>query len=166
MHSMKLERVALLAEILGGIAVVVSVIYLAFQLSDNNRLLRSQAHFNALEITQRPFEFLIDSETLSSLLLECSSNPRGVDDAPWARCFHYYYMQGNGWEYLYYQHIDDAIHPELWVGADGYFSNEARTNPGWVRFWEEAAIGFGEPFRSYIDDRVAQNSGDRKGRDN
>ena len=47
---MNLERTALIAEIFGGCAVVVSVIYLALQISDNNRLLRSQSHYNALEV--------------------------------------------------------------------------------------------------------------------
>ena len=48
----KLERWALFAEIAGAIAVVLSVVYLALQVSDNNRLLRSQAHYNALELAQ------------------------------------------------------------------------------------------------------------------
>lgn len=39
----RLENAALIAEVLGGIAVVVSVIYLAMQISDNNRLLCSGA---------------------------------------------------------------------------------------------------------------------------
>ena len=56
--STKLERWALFAEIAGAIAVVLSVAYLALQVSDNNRLLRSQAHYNALELTQRPLEIM------------------------------------------------------------------------------------------------------------
>jgi hypothetical protein len=66
-------------------------------------------------------------------------------------------MQANGWEYLYYQNRDGSIPPEFWVGGDGYYSNEARTNPAWVRFWEETALGFAEPFGSYIGARVMQN---------
>ena len=54
----KLERWALIAEIAGGIAIVLSVVYLAVQISDNNRLLRSQAHYNALSLGQRPFELM------------------------------------------------------------------------------------------------------------
>ena len=54
MQKLGLSEGAKIAEILGGVAVVMSVIYLAVQISDNNRLLRSQAHFNALELTQAP----------------------------------------------------------------------------------------------------------------
>jgi hypothetical protein len=155
---MRLEKAALLAEVLGGVAVVLSVIYLAVQISDNNRLLRSQAHYNALEVAQGTFEALIESDTLAGVLNQCRSNPREVEADVWSRCSTYYFMQANAWEYLFYQHKDESIPPELWVGGDGYFSNEASTNPGWVRFWEDTAIGFGEPFRSYIGERVKQNS--------
>jgi len=69
----RLHHAALIAEILGGLAVVVSVIYLALQIADNNRLLRSQSHYNALEVMQRPFEVMLESDTLADLLHECDT---------------------------------------------------------------------------------------------
>jgi len=152
-----LERAALIAEVLGGIAVIVSVIYLAIQLSDNNRLLRSQSHYNALEVLQRSFEVMLESDSLADALDQCGSQPYEVEASIWSRCANYYFMQANGWEYTYYQNMDGSIPPELWVGVDGYSDNEARTNIGWARFWEEFALGFGEPFRSYLDERMKEN---------
>lgn len=97
----KLERWALLAEIIGAFAVVLSVAYLALQVSDNNRLLRSQAHYNGLELSQRPLEMLIDNENLASVLVNCDESPETVDRNSWYRCSAYYLMQFNSWEYLY-----------------------------------------------------------------
>jgi hypothetical protein len=45
-----LEYWALIAEIAGAIAVVMSVIYLGVQVRANTKVLRSQAHFNALSL--------------------------------------------------------------------------------------------------------------------
>jgi len=45
-----LEYWALIAEIAGGIAIVVSVIYLGRQIRANTKVLRSQAHDNALSL--------------------------------------------------------------------------------------------------------------------
>ena len=153
-NTERLQYAALVAEILGGVAVVVSVIYLALQLSDNNRLLRSQSHYNALEVLQRPLEAVLESDTLSDLLQQCEHQPQEVSDTSWSRCESYYLMQINGWEYTYYQNLDQAVPPYFWRGVDGYMGNEARTNAGWVRFWEENAIAFGEPFRSYVEDQL------------
>ena len=152
-----LENAALIAEILGAIAVVVSVIYLAVQITDNTRMLRSQSHYKALEVLQRPFELLLESDSLAPTLHECDVQPDKVEASRWSRCVTYYFMQANGWEYTYYQHLEDAIPPELWVGVDGYMGELARTNSGWVRFWEETSHAFGEPFRTYIDERIRQN---------
>ena len=108
-----LENAALVAEILGAIAVVVSVIYLAVQITDNTRMLRSQSHYNALEVLQRPFELLLESDSLAPTLHECDTQPNEVEASRWSRCVTYYFMQANGWEYTYYQHLENAIPPEL-----------------------------------------------------
>lgn len=79
----RLERIALLAEVAGGVAMVISVVYLAMQIADNNRLLRSQAHYNALEAAQRPFELMIANEELARLLLECDTDPCSVRESGW-----------------------------------------------------------------------------------
>jgi hypothetical protein len=153
----RLETAALISEVLGGVAVLISVIYLALQIADNNRLLRSQSHYNALEAAQLPFELKLASDTLAAEMHQCDQDPFVVPDATWERCSIYYFMQANGWEYTYLQHQDEAVPSSLWVGLDGYMESQAMGNPGWVRFWEETALGFGEPFRSYIDDRVRKN---------
>jgi hypothetical protein len=152
-----LERGALIAEIIGGFAVMVSVIYLALQNSDNNRLLRSQSHYNALEVLQGPFEVMLENADLAEILHQCNADPEDVSEIAWSRCTNYIFMQANGWEYTYYQNLDDALPPSLWVGVDGYFSNEARTQPAWVRFWHETEQGFGEPFRSYLEAHIMAN---------
>lgn len=152
-----LENAALVAEILGAIAVVVSVIYLAVQITDNTRMLRSQSHYSALEVLQRPFELLLESDSLAKTLTKCDSQPYDVEPTGWSRCLTYYFMQANGWEYTYYQNLENAVPPELWVGVDGYMGELARTNTGWVKFWAESAHAFGEPFRSYIDKEIRKN---------
>ncbi len=153
----RLERMALVAEIVGGIAVVISVLYLAVQISDSNKLLRSQAHYNALELLQRPFEMMVESADLALIVLECDGNPSAVSESNWQRCKNYYFMQLNGWEYVYYQHLDEAIPPEFWGGTDRYFTDQVGTKAGYARFWEETAIGFDEPFRSYAAERLERN---------
>jgi hypothetical protein len=147
----RLERWALFAEIAGAAAVVLSVAYLALQVSDNNKLLRSQAHYNALELGQRPLEIMLENESLVGALLSCERDPETVDPASWERCSTYYFLETNSWEYFYYQHTDGSIPPQLWRGADAYFKQKVITNPAYARFWSEMHIAFDEPFRSYVN---------------
>jgi len=153
----RLENLALVAEIVGGVAVVISVLYLAVQISDNNKLLQSQAHYNALDLTQRPFEMMVSESDLARIVFECDRNPFVVAESDWQRCKNYYLMQVNGWEYVYYQHRDGSVPVELWSGYEGYFTDQVATKPGYVRFWQETAIAYAEPFRSYVTTRVSSN---------
>ena len=157
----KLETLARVAEMAAAVAVVVSVIYLGKQIGDNTKLLRSQSHFNAISLGQRPLELLIENESLVSEVLQCETSPDSVAAATWERCSNFYLMQFNSWEYFYYQNIDGSIPPQLWTGADGYFKTLVRTKPGYVRFWLEMQEGFAEPFKSYAARQLPQAPPDR-----
>ena len=148
--KVRLETCARVVEIAGAIAVVMSVIYLAVQISDNTRLLRSQAHSSALSLMQRPLEIMLENESLAHIVSQCNARPAEVSEEHWERCLNYYFMQFNGWEYIYYQNRDGSIPKELWVGADNNFKNRVQTKPGYLRFWNEMALAFDEPFRSYV----------------
>jgi hypothetical protein len=76
-----LETLARAAEMAAAVAVVVSVIYLAKQTSDNTKLLRTQSHFNALLLGQRPLEFMVANQDLAGVVNQCDATPDRVSDA-------------------------------------------------------------------------------------
>ncbi len=152
MQKLGLSEGAKIAEILGVVAVVMSVIYLAIQISDNNRLLRSQAHFNALDLTQDPLKMTVENDGLASMIYQCDQAPNDVSPEIWRRCLNYYFIQYNGWEYVYYQNIDGSIPSQLWVGADAMYREQIKLNQAYARFWAEYQVGFDEPFKSYVSE--------------
>lgn len=136
-----LEYWALLAEIAGAIAIVVSVIYLGLQIRANTKVLRSQAHYNALSLAQRPFEMAIADQGLADLIETAYASPDELTDGQWFRCGNYLFMQFNSWEYFYYQNKDGSIPSQLWVGADSYFKGLSKRN--------RASNGFGPSIKAH-----------------
>jgi hypothetical protein len=120
------------------------------QIHDNTKLLRSQAHYNALLLGQRPLEILVGDEALSSMLNVAFGTPEALSASDWLRCSTYMAMQFNAWEYFYYQYRDGSIPKELWLGADNYFKDLIATKPGYARVWAEFQTGYAEPFRSEV----------------
>jgi hypothetical protein len=153
-----LEYWALIAEITGAIAVVLSVIYLGLQIRANTKVLRSQAHYNALSLAQRPFEMAIADQGLADLIETSYASPDKLTEGQWFRCGNYLFMQFNSWEYLYYQNRDGSIPSQLWVGADAYFRQLVETKAGLKRFWSEYQHSFDDPFRSYVTNEFAKRS--------
>jgi hypothetical protein len=126
------------------------------QIRDNTKLLRSQAHYNALMLIQRAWEMLIENESLASIINVGYATPDAMSDDDWLRCNSFMFLQFNAWEYLYYQHRDGSIPKELWVGADAYFRVTVETKRGLTRFWSEFHTSFDEPFRSYVAQEFAK----------
>lgn len=146
----------MITEITSVIAVVLSVLYLGLQIRDNTKVLRSQAHYNALSLAQRPMEMLIENDSLAALVNTGYATPESLTADEWSRFGNYVFIGFNAWEYLYYQHEDRSIPQQLWVGADAYFKGLVATNPGLGRFWAEYQASFDQPFRSYVADEFAK----------
>jgi len=126
------------------------------QIHDNTKLLRSQAHYNALLLGQRPLEIFLENEALATAMNVADATPEALSADDWSRVSTYMFMQFNAWEYFYYQLSDGSIGKELWVGADDYFKNLIATRPGYARFWTESRTWYDEPFRSYVAEEFAK----------
>ena len=120
------------------------------EVRDNAKLLRSQAHYNALILDQRPWEMVIADGELATIMTIGMATPEALTESEWLRCWSHMYLQLNAWEYLFYQHRDASIPKEMWAGTDAFFRNEVATQPGLARFWSENQFSFDEPFRSYV----------------
>jgi hypothetical protein len=125
------------------------------ELRHQTKLLRSQAHFNALALSQRAREVLVENEGFANVMTTAFATPETLSDGDWLRCSVYMFMQFNQWEYLYYQHRDGSIPTEYWVGAEAYYRGLVAEKPGYARFWSESHIGFDEPFHAYVANEFA-----------
>ena len=128
------------------------------EMRENTKVLRSQAHYNALSLSQRARELLIENEGFASVINVGYARPEALSDVDWLRCSSYMFLQFNQWEYLYYQHRDGSIPTEYWVGAEDYYRNLVAEKPGYARFWSGNQSSFDEPFRSYADEAFAKKA--------
>jgi hypothetical protein len=145
------------AQIVSAFAIVWSLWFLAKQIEENTKALRSQAHFNGVSLGQRPIEMMIENESLAHVVNVCNATPSAVTVSAdeWDRCLHYNLMVFNAFEYWFYQHEDGSIPEYLWTGADTYWKSLIERKPGLGRFWDESKEYFGDPFRSYISKQFA-----------
>jgi hypothetical protein len=152
----RLEEWAHIAEIVAAAGVVVSVLYLGFQIGDNTKLLRSEAHYNALMILDRTVQLRIENADLNRVLTLCLAGSAEVTPLERERCRGHTLMVFNGWEYLYYQNEDGSVPEQLWMGADAYCKQLIRTSPGLGWIWRDIAPAYADPFRSYVEMEFAR----------
>ena len=155
MAKESIEYFAMSGEIIGAVAVVISVIYLAMQVGDSNTEMRSQTHYNALMLAQRPMEMLIQNPELGSLLTKGSGDANSLSSTEWDRLSHYIFLLFNAWEYTFLLNESGHVSPELWQGHNGYMESYISIHPISERFWTEFQTSFSDVFRSYVDGRLA-----------
>jgi hypothetical protein len=126
------------------------------QIRDNNKVLRSQAHCNAVLLEQRLWELLVQHEGLARAVNVALETPGELNDVDWARASKYMLMQFSAWEYVYYQDKDGSIPKQLLAGTEAYHNTLIATKPGFSRFWSESKNMYAEPFRSYVSAEFAR----------
>lgn len=67
LKTMNLSNIKKIADILAAVGVLISLLYLGIQVADNNKFLRSQAHYNALELNINPMVAVISDDELAEL---------------------------------------------------------------------------------------------------
>ncbi|MEM6412233.1 MAG: hypothetical protein AAF683_11935 [Pseudomonadota bacterium] len=154
MSKSRLEHTAMIAEVIAAIAVVVSVIYLALQISANNKLLRSQTYHNFLTIGHPLSQMVVGDPEFAALLTKCDAEPYSASRTEWRRCEFYYQMTVDVWEYLYYQNEDGIIPIEFWDGADEHFVKTTVASGGLQRFWREWSETYKDPFGAHASNII------------
>ncbi len=150
----KLELLAVISQIISAGAVVISLIYLAAQITGNTKALKNQGHYNALEMSQRPMQITIENGDIAEIIKIGYDNPEELDRVQWYRFSMYQFLAFDAWEYLYYANKTGSIPKNLWLGANAYYSDLAGKKPGVKRFWKEYNLSFGKPFHEYVDGMV------------
>lgn len=152
----RLEIAGLVAEVTAAIGVIISVIYLAVQVSGNTEALHSQTHFNLLDMSQDALVVAMNNPELNSIVVRGRNDPASLDEEEWSRFANSQLMEINSWEYAYYLNEDGTISPQVWAGFNAYYASFARRDPGMKQFWAEWNFAYAEPFNSYADEYFAE----------
>ncbi len=146
---MDIMELGAIGELVGGAAVLATLIYLAVQISGSRQALKTQTHHNLLMAGQRPTELMLADAELADIVTRGHDDPTALSPGEWQRYSAYVFMMINAWEYGYYLSRSRSVPAPLWEGGNSYWSEIARTKLGVLKFWRENEHAFAEPFRSH-----------------
>ena len=149
---MDLEQAASIAEVISGIGVVLSLVYLSTEVRRSTK--QSQQDSMALLTTKRTeiMYQVTDNPELASIVWRCLAGSR-VPAHQWARYSLYLTTTMVTFEMGFRKIWADEVDPvtaKTWVeGADFWFKY-----PGMRTWWKAGQIGYSDMFRAYIDQRL------------
>jgi hypothetical protein len=157
---MDLDTLAKLGEFVGGFFVVVSLVYLAYQVRQNTRSLHSENYARVLEsMSTLQSRCAVDSE-LNHVIVVGAEDPGRLTRAERIRFSWALYELFGTAEFMYHQSLEKALPPAVWARWEatlGWWLS----HPGMRAWWSAKATPFAKDFQALGDDLIRNDRFDK-----
>ncbi len=153
---MELEPLALLAEILGGVGVVASLLYLAFEVRKQGRLNRSDAASKFAASWSDIMASMHDDPELSAVWLKGLSNFYELTDVEKLRFSTYFGRVLKISESLHVQLLTGTLDKMTWRGIERVI-RDIITHPGAQAWWKTRQHWYTDDFQELIAGIIADS---------
>lgn len=149
-----LEEYTLAAEIIGAIAVVISLIYVGASVSQNTSANQVSNHQALVAMDMDKNDWLRDPEFVA--IYEIATEDVGnLSPVQWAQYSTFVANTFNVWEFAFITHNNGMMDDTIWDGYGGYYRSVLQRESS-QRFWTEGREGFSPEFRLHVDSLLAE----------
>lgn len=151
---MTIQDLGAIGELIGGITIIVSLVYVGYQIRQSNVQSRLLIHSNTLQHMHAPIQQFLAQPELAEIIRVGGKSPEELSENDWFKFGYYFLMQFNMYEFLYAAHLEGSTASPIWVGTDASWKNLFRQEPGVRKAWREWRHAFTDPFQGYVDSVV------------
>jgi hypothetical protein len=147
---MNWEAISAISQLVGSLAVVLSVLYLALQVHRSTRVAKlatQDAAATALRDVTKPFMENADLERIWRVGLE---NIGALSAEERARFFHAAYQFLKAFETIHFHYVYGLMDKQLWEGWHGLLRHYI-VAPGIAHYWKLRPEAFSERFRNFVN---------------
>jgi len=148
---MNWEAIGAVAEILGALAVVGSLLYLAVQVRHSANATQAASRYATAQLTTDILVATTSDAELASILRRGQNDPDSLSDDEGFRFDILLYAIFDQWETMFSQLQRGAFSEEDWEKYDTTIIGMYFAQPGTQRFWETASDAYSTSFREYVD---------------
>lgn len=158
---MELDTLAKLGEFVGGFFVVVSLVYLAHQVRQNTRSLRTENYARVLDrMSALQAQLSADSE-LNRIVVVGAGRPEALERQERVRFGWAMYELFGAAEFMYHQAVQKALPAEVWTRwqktVAWWFSH-----PGIRTWWDNKPTPLSSDFESFVEDLLRSHQIDEE----
>ena len=144
-----LQEYALAAEIIGAIAVVISLIYVGVSVNQNTNAVMVANHQALVALDQATTDWLKDPDFAAAHIVSIDDVSK-LSAVQQAQIGSYFADKFNAWEFAFLTHENELMEDNIWQGWDGHYRTLLQQSGGrW--FWGKGRDGFSPAFRTYVD---------------
>jgi hypothetical protein len=150
---MNLSDLANLGEFVGGLAVIATLIYLAMQLRQNTRALKSATLANNTSIWASMLVDLGSGDKLQAYL-HGSSGSRSLPPDEFLQFFLFCRALFVSFENQHHQYQQGMLDQAIYAGYERSFQAQILSMPGFRRYWEKYSNEFSPSFQARVKEML------------
>jgi hypothetical protein len=154
---MSLGDLANLGQIIGAIAVVVSLIYVALQIRQNTNAVRAATSQSVHEHFANWYNSLACDASLSKIVIDGLRNYASLSETDKVRFVATFMAFLSYSQNAFIKWKQGLLAPPLWLAWEQIIMNFTGA-PGGQAFWKERAYLFGEEFRRHVEDDLMKRT--------
>jgi len=143
-----------LGELIGGIAIIVSLIYVGLQIKQNTDTLKLSTIHNTMEDFADLYLFPAENSEFADIFFRGLQDINALESVDRLRLFGYFHKFYRTCENSHYQFTRGALESEPFKGITDQFVF-ITSMPGAQFYWQERKSWYSEEFQAYLDRELA-----------
>jgi hypothetical protein len=148
-----LETLGNLGDFVGGIAVVVTLIYVALQIRSNTRATRAATFLGLTNAWQDVLLASADADFVE-LQIKASADPSAVTESEYFRLYLRSRVLFRRFENDFFQYRSGTFDPGGWEGYRNSLAADVLASPSLRALWEQQRSMFAPEFAAYVDEQI------------
>ncbi len=148
---MKLSEWASVAEIAGAVAVVVTLVYLGVEVSQNTSAVKANTRQAMIDYGREQSEILVTNTALASLVSRGEEDPSSLTAHERQQFYEFTTWRLAMWETAYLNNEEGLLDDEMWLAWDGYYRLLVADKIGYAAFWRDTRPQWHSRFMAHID---------------
>jgi len=154
---MNLTDLANIGQVIGAIAVVISLIYVALQIRQNTNAVRAATAQSVHEHFANWYTTFASDPSLSAVAINGLKDYGSLSETDKARLVAIFMAFLSYSQNAFLKWRQGLLAPSLWLGWEQVIMNLVCA-PGGKAFWKERSYLFGEEFRRYVEDDLMKRT--------
>jgi hypothetical protein len=162
---MNLEALGNLGDFLGGIAVILTLIYLALQVRQNTKQMEQNSHWLRAQTYRADqsahvmaTQLIASDASLATIYRKGSVDPDVLTEDEWTRLVFYYGLMFGNFQNSLYQMENGLLDKELWPNQVKIMSMILKS-PGGARYWESSGFTHSARFQEFVAQNIYSSEG-------
>lgn len=154
METLTLGNLSSIAEILGVVLIVISLIYVAAQIRQNTLAIQTDTAQAVHNEWGAVYGRISGDSELSSILLKGSNSLDGLSDVEKSQFMTFWIQTMLTFQNAYYQSESGSLDIRLWQPMETTMFNIHLTSAGYQEFWQERRMMLSSDFREYVEQKI------------